>query len=129
MSRYRLILLFLIFFLIPMGLIAKFYQGLFQDWINDSFSSLFYVMFWMAVVLWVKPELKPTWVAVWVFIFTSFLEVLQLWQPPFLTAIRSTLIGRLVLGTTFVPSDFLYYAVGCGLGAGLFSLLKSRCRA
>jgi hypothetical protein len=41
---------------------------------------------------------------------------LQLWQPPWLQAVRATLLGRLVLGNTFTWGDFLYYAIGCGLG-------------
>jgi hypothetical protein len=65
-------------------------------------------------------------VAVWVFLATAFLEILQLWHPPFLEAIRSTLMGRLLLGTTFVFSDFIYYAIGCILSGWIFTVLKSR---
>jgi hypothetical protein len=41
---------------------------------------------------------------------------MQLWQPAWLQAMRATLPGRLVLGNTFVWSDFLYYVLGCVIG-------------
>jgi hypothetical protein len=41
---------------------------------------------------------------------------LQLWHPPFLTAIRATFIGKLLLGTTFAWWDFPHYLLGCVLG-------------
>ncbi len=125
MKQYRLILLGSLFTLIPMGLYSKFYQGLFQNWVNNSLGGVFYVMFWIALVLWLKPDVNPKWSAVWVFIMTAFLECLQLWHPPILEAIRSTLMGRLLLGTTFVPSDFLYYGIGCGLSGWILSKIKS----
>lgn len=40
------------------------------------------------------------------------IEGLQLWQPPWLQAIRATTIGHLVLGSHFNAPDLLAYAVG-----------------
>jgi Protein of unknown function (DUF2809) len=40
------------------------------------------------------------------------IEVLQLWQPPWLQAIRATTIGHLVLGSYFNAPDLLAYAIG-----------------
>jgi hypothetical protein len=62
------------------------------------------------------PRLAPGWVALGVLVATCLLEVLQLWQPAWLQAVRATLPGRLVLGSTFSPSDFWYYLIGAGLG-------------
>jgi hypothetical protein len=126
MKKYRLILFYLLFLLIPIGILSKFYQGIFQDWINNSLGGILYVIAWIAFILLIKPRLNPKWVAVLVFLATAFLEILQLWHPPFLEVIRSTLIGRLLLGTTFVLSDFIYYAIGCILSGWIFTALKSR---
>jgi len=41
-------------------------------------------------------------IAVVVTLATCGLELLQLWQPPWLTEIRSTKFGAALLGTTFV---------------------------
>ncbi len=126
MKKYRLILFSLLLFLIPIGIMSKFYQGFFENWFNNSLGGILYVIVWITLVLLIQPRLNPKWVSVWVFLATAFIEILQLWHPPFLEAIRSTLIGRLFLGTTFVFSDFIYYAVGCVLGGWILALIKSR---
>ena len=56
------------------------------------------------------------------FLLTCILEFLQLWQAPWIVALRRTLPGRLILGTHFSWLDFPPYAVG-GLLAWL--LLQS----
>jgi len=115
MKKYRIIVLIGLFLLVPLGLAAKFYQGPLEFWVNNSFSSIFYEAFWIFLAISIRPQWPPGWVSFWVFIVTSILEFLQLWKPPFLQAIRSTFMGRMLLGTTFVWSDFLYYVLGCSL--------------
>lgn len=44
-------------------------------------------------------------------------EFLQLYRAPWLDAVRSTLLGRLALGTTFNAPDLVAYLVGIVLGA------------
>lgn len=115
MKKYRNLILICLLIIVILGLATKFYQGVFAEWLNNSFSSIFYEAFWIFLVIFIQPRLTPGWVAFWVFIITSFLEFMQLWKPPFLQAIRATLIGRLLLGNTFVWWDFLYYILGCTL--------------
>jgi hypothetical protein len=43
-------------------------------------------------------------------------EFSQLYQAPWINAIRSTVIGHLVLGSTFSWFDMLSYTVGVGVG-------------
>ncbi|MGB3535620.1 MAG: DUF2809 domain-containing protein [Microcoleaceae cyanobacterium] len=105
---------------------SKFYQGIFQNWINYSFGAILYEIALIALVLLIQPRLNPKWVSFWVFLVTAFLETLQLWSPPFLEAIRSTFIGRLAIGTTFAYSDFVYYVIGCIIGGWMFQVLQSR---
>ncbi|NET44044.1 DUF2809 domain-containing protein [Okeania sp. SIO2B3] len=115
MKRYRITILICLIFTVILGFATKFYEGLFSEWLNNSFSSIFYEAFWIFLVIFLRPRLKPGLVAFWVFIITCFLEFMQLWKAPFLQAIRATLIGRLLLGNTFVWWDFLYYILGCTL--------------
>jgi hypothetical protein len=68
---------------------------------------------WPAIAKAKQGLLKLAWS---VFAITAGFEFLQLWQPPWLQAWRATLLGKLFLGNTFVPLDFLYYALGCWLG-------------
>ncbi len=124
MKKYRNLILICLILTVILGLVTKFYTGLFSQWINNSFSSIFYEAFWIFLVIFIRPKFAPGWVAFWVFIFTSCLEFMQLWKPPFLQAIRATLIGKLLLGNTFVWWDFLYYVLGCSLTWIILRYLK-----
>ncbi len=116
MGKYRQQLWLSIAFIVPFGLVTKFYRGPGQAWLNDAFGGIPYEIFWMLLVAVIWPRLRPGAIALLVFITTCLLEFLQLWQPAWLQAIRGTLPGRLVLGNTFIWSDFPYYAIGCFLG-------------
>jgi hypothetical protein len=103
---------------VPLGVGTKLYTGPLSGWVNDSAGGLLYVMFWVFVVLALAPQLRPGPVGTAVFAATCALELLQLWHPAWLTAVRSTFVGHALLGSTFAASDFLYYAAG-GLAAYL----------
>ncbi|NJN21099.1 MAG: DUF2809 domain-containing protein [Leptolyngbya sp. RL_3_1] len=112
--------------IVPFGLVTKFYGGRGAEWLNDTFGGIPYEIFWILLVAWFWPRGKAFTIALSVFVATCLLEVLQLWQPPWLQAIRATLPGRLVLGNTFTWSDFPYYAIGCGLGWLWLRVLERR---
>jgi len=48
--------------------------------------------------------------------FAWAVEFLQLYHAHWIEAIRSTVIGRLVLGTSFNSPDLIAYAIGIALG-------------
>ena len=54
--------------------------------------------------------------------FAWSIECLQLYHAPWIESLRSTLFGRLVLGSTFNSPDLLAYAVGIALGSAAESL-------
>ena len=99
--------------LVPLGIGTKLYTGPLSGWVNDSAGGFLYVMFWVFVVLGLAPRLRSGPVSAAVLLATSALEILQLWHPAWLTAVRSTFLGHALLGSTFAASDFLYYAAGC----------------
>src|SRR5688572_10101869 len=49
--------------------------------------------------------------------FAWSVEYLQLYHAPWIDAIRSTRLGRLVLGSVFNSPDLLAYVIGIALGA------------
>jgi hypothetical protein len=114
MFRLPSILSFL--FIVPVGLFSKFYSGPFQNWSNNSLGGVFYVIFWCLVFYFIFPRTKSCKISLIVFAATCTLEILQLWHPLFLQMLRSTFIGKTVLGTTFTFKDFPYYLVGAALG-------------
>lgn len=106
----------MIILITPLGFLSKFYTGPASDWVNNSLGGVFYVIFWILAVFLIRPYWKPILIAVGVLIATSFLECTQLVNHPALSAIRSTFIGRTIIGSTFNPSDFVYYLAGCAIG-------------
>ncbi len=114
--NYRVALLLTIIPIFVLGLTSKFYPGPGHKWFNNYFGDFLYQIFLILLVTFVWPQASPAWTSLGVFIFNCAIEFLQLWQPPFLQAIRATLFGRLLLGNSFVWDDFLYYGGGCTLG-------------
>lgn len=115
-QRFRIQLLGWIIVLIPVGFATKFYHGPFQFWVENFLGGVLYEIFWCLVIAFFFPTTKPLWIAILVFSFTSILEILQLWHPQFLEAIRSTFLGRALIGTSFTWLDFPHYLLGCIIG-------------
>jgi hypothetical protein len=106
-----------IFIVVPMGLLSKFYTGPAHQWFNDYGGDILYEIFWcLFAFCFFRSRAAIIKIPIWVFVITCILEFLQLWHPPLLNQIRATLIGKLLLGTTFVWWDFPHYLLGCVLG-------------
>lgn len=81
---------------------------------------------WALLVFWLIRGGCPRWQSVRAGLATaSFaltIELSQLWQTPWLDAVRHTTLGALVLGQGFRWSDLLCYAAGIAAGVGLEQL-------
>lgn len=126
LPKQRLWTLISIVVIVPLGLYAKFYQGPVAFWVNNSLGGLLYVTFWCLVFFFFFPRARPWKIAAAVLTVTCILETLQLWHPPFLEAIRRYFLGRALVGTNFVWSDFFCYVVGAGVGCVWMRGLRSR---
>ncbi len=115
LSTYQLRLWISASALIPIGYWVRFH-GFGPNEIKDALGSIAYEMFWIALGLACWPKVSPLKMSNGVFLLTCGLEFLQLWQPPLLQALRATLPGRLILGSTFSWSDFPAYGIGSLLG-------------
>jgi hypothetical protein len=91
--------------IVPIGFYSKAYRGPAANWVNNSLSGVFYEIFWCVLTFLFLDNIKPWFIATFVLMITCVLEFL-----------RSTFIGRTVLGTSFTWSDFPYYFLGCGVG-------------
>jgi hypothetical protein len=107
-------------FLVPLGFLTKIYSGPAETWVRNSLGGVLYEAFWIWLALLLFPRVRPWKAAAWVFASTCCLEAAQLWHPPALERMRSTFMGRTLLGTTFSPGDFPHYAAGC-LAAAAFA--------
>ena len=104
-------------FVTPLGFLFKFYSGPGHWWFNDYGAGLLYEIFWILIFFFIFPGKKSAGnIPLFVFLITSALEFLQLFHPPLLEQIRSSFLGKALIGTTFVWWDFPHYAVGCIIG-------------
>lgn len=123
---YRVTILISLIFVTPFGFISKFYRGPGAWWFNDYIGGFLYDVFWILLITSIWPKISPYRIALGVFLVTSFLEFLQLWHPPFLQLIRSTFLGRALIGTSFTWWDFPYYFLGCALGLFWVRYIKNK---
>jgi hypothetical protein len=114
-SRTRIWTIVSLLIIVPVGFYAKFYTGPAANWVNNSLSGLFYVIFWCLLIFLMVAH-KPGVIALAVLLVTCTLEFAQLWHLPVLEFARSNFFGRTLLGTYFTWSDFPYYFLGCGIG-------------
>ncbi len=114
--RWRIVLALLA--VTAFGLAMKLYAGPGRWWVNNwGPASVAYEMFFMLLVFLVVPRRNAiTPIAVGVCVVTCVLEALQLWQPPWLQAVRSTFVGGALLGNDFSWWDYPAYPIGCLLG-------------
>lgn len=107
-------IIFSLLIVIAMGFFFKFYNGFGRQWFNNNGAAIFYEIFWcLFAFLFVKSRKAISQIPLWVFVITCMLEFLQLWHPPGLQQIRTTFVGRLLIGSTFSWWDFPHYAIGC----------------
>jgi hypothetical protein len=99
-----------------LGVASKLYTGPGAGWVTGSAGGVLYVAFWVLFVLALAPRLSPGRVALAVFLVTSALECLQLWQPAWLAPVRRSFLGHALLGSTFSWMDFPHYALGALAG-------------
>ena len=122
----RLRLAFFTAALVPLGIGTKLYAGPGAAWMNGNVGGFVYVVFWCTLALVVWPRLSAARAAWTVLIVTSALEALQLWHPPLLEAVRSTLAGQALLGSHFSWWDYPYYVAGAVAAVGVARLVGRR---
>jgi hypothetical protein len=120
----KIIIPVLLVFIIAAGVLLKHHVGTHQTWYYNASGGILYELFWCLAVRLFFQKAGSAGIAVAVFALTCLLELLQTWHPPFLEEARSGYVGRVLLGTTFNPVDFFWYAVGSLLGWGLLAWIK-----
>lgn len=111
----RSIVLVNILAIVTLGYMVRFSPSL-PEYIRDPAGGIAYEMLWILVVIFIYPRADRRLTAIWVCAVTCAIEFLQLYQPPWLQAIRATLPGRLLLGSTFLWSDLPVYSIGSYIG-------------
>lgn len=103
----------------PLGFATKVFAGPGAHWVNSHAGGVLYVLFWVLVVVFIRPQTSPWAAGPLVFIATCLLEALQLLYTPTLAAIRSTFLGHALIGSTFSWWDFPHYLLGAAIGVAV----------
>ena len=114
--------------IVPVGFYSKFYSGPGAQWANNSLGGILYEIFWCILIFLFLNTGKPWIIASFVFIFTGILEFLQLSHHSLLELVRSSFIGRTLVGNSFTWLDFPYYFLGCVIGWLWISSLQHSCK-
>ena len=110
--------------LVPLGLLTKKYSGPGEIWVHHYAGDVLVVAFLIVLAGLFFPGTSTGKVTLGVLLFSIGIEVLQLWQPPWLQSWRATWAGRIILGSTFSWMDLPHYLVGAIGGAWLLDRLR-----
>jgi hypothetical protein len=97
-------------------------------WLAKNAGDALYgtMMFW--AIGWLVPAARTQRVAIAALAWCFAIELTQLYQAPWIDAIRATLPGRLVLGQGFHAFDLVCYVIGVGIAVGLELAARARAR-
>ena len=132
--RSRLFLVIAIIVTVALGLVSRrvpeLFPALLGKYPGDALWSL--VVYWG--IAWLIPNASIKKVAVLALLVSYADEISQLYQAPWLNAIRRTTLGHLVLGSAFSWLDMLAYTIGIAAGAAIdyflpFNSARKRAKA
>lgn len=116
MQRNRPLYVLLLSATLVLGLASRHYGAGLPAWVvayaGDALWAL--LVFWLLGFGW--PSVSSTRLALQALAFAFLVEVSQLYQPPWLEAVRNTTLGSLVLGHGFLWNDLVCYTVGVAFG-------------
>jgi hypothetical protein len=114
---------------IAIGLVVHLRGALLGDAARDVLGDAL----WAAMMLWwvsaAFPSARLAMRSGVAYAICAAVELSQLYQTPTLDAVRSTLLGHLVLGSGFDPRDFASYALGVAAAVLLDTTGLTRFRA
>ena len=115
MKRSRLVYAGLVVLVIVLGLSSRHWRVFLPFWLAKNAGDILWALCVYLVIGWLRPTL-PVWrVTVLALLFSYAIEFSQLYQAPWINALRHTPLG-LILGYGFNWSDLLCYTIGIALG-------------
>lgn len=111
MQKTRLTYFILTISTIIVGLLSRHVSGV-PLFIGDILWGL--MVYFIIRFLFIGQKIK--WAIAVSLLFSYSIEFSQLYQAPWITSIRHTVLGGLVLGEFFLWSDMLCYTIGIALG-------------
>ena len=101
---------------IGLGLASRKYPSLFPALLGSYTGDALWALMVFLGIAFIKPDMGAPRVAGAALAFSWLIEASQLYQAPWINAIRATTPGHLVLGTGFQWLDLAAYAAGIACG-------------
>ena len=114
--RSRFWLAILILLVIAIGLVSRRGYVPFPAVLGNYPGDALWAWVVLLCVAWVRPAITRTWLASSSLLIAFAIEFLQLYQTPWMQALRANKLAYLVLGNGFDPLDLVAYAAGIALG-------------
>ena len=114
--RSRLWLVILIFLVIAIGLASRRGYVPLPAVLGNYPGDALWAWVVLLCVAWVRPSIARAQLASWSLVIAFAIEFLQLYQAPWMQALRANKLAYLVLGNGFDPLDLVAYAAGIALG-------------
>ena len=117
--RSRLVLSLLALAVIAIGLASRRGYVPFPAALGNYPGDALWAWVVLLCVAWVRPAITRSRLIGWSLVIAFAIEFLQLYQAPWMQALRANKLAYLVLGNGFDPLDLLAYVVGIALGAAV----------
>ncbi|WP_426106044.1 DUF2809 domain-containing protein [Massilia sp. TSP1-1-2] len=101
---------------VALGLASRAYPALFPASLGSYTGDALWALMVFLGIAFFKPALSRTRLAGAALAFAWLVEASQLYQAPWINALRATTPGHLVLGTGFQWLDLVAYAAGIACG-------------
>jgi hypothetical protein len=124
--RNRLFLSVALAVTVALGLASRKWPVLFPALLGKYPGDALWALMVYWIIAWLTPNAGIKKVAALALLISYADEFSQLYQAPWINAIRSTTLGHLILGSTFSWLDMLAYTVGVATGATIDYFLTSR---
>ncbi len=125
MKRSRLVYLVLFFIVIALGLASRSKSLPMPSLIAAYGGDTLWALMAFLGLGFLFPSLSTARLAALALGFSFLIEVSQLYQAPWINALRDTRPGALILGHGFLWSDLVCYTAGVVLGALLEKILPA----
>ena len=117
LHRSRIALLLLGVLVVALGLASRRSWSPFPAVLGNYPGDMLWAWLVFRCVAWVRPKMAREKLAAVAFLIAFAVEFLQLYQAPWIQALRANKLAYLVLGNGFDPLDLVAYVVGVGFGA------------
>ena len=117
--RSRIWLSLLIVLVIAVGLASRRGYVPFPAALQNYPGDALWAWVVLLCVAWMRPAITRSQLVVWSLVIAFAIELLQLYQAPWIQAVRANKLAYLVLGNGFDPLDLLAYVVGIAIGAAV----------